>query len=489
MKVSTSSKKEPISKVLKIEEKLLKFKSENSYLRKQNRLHRKRISKIKESRDNWKRKNKEKSAKCKRLEQGLKRKTKPKRHHYGVSMIQLCVLLRVSCGCSYRSICKILKVLRLCLHLELEKIPCANTIENWVSKMGLFGIENAVTKVAGKEVCLMMDESLKLSNERVLLMLLTPSKRVKEGPLNHRDVEVGYLGGKKTWTGQSIQEQINDLIKKGSIQLTHILSDEDSKLLKATRLLGVPHLPDINHAIGNCLRKIYKKNEDYQRFIKLIGMYSGKSVNQDLTYLRPPKQRIKARFMNQKPVVKWALIMLKKFNQLNETEQAFFEELKGYKALVEGLDKCIELCEQIAKPLKQNGLCQQTLQGFKTKLDSVRQNYNEDQMIVNFVNLLEKYADQYDTFYKKRKGRFNVSSDVIESLFGEHKNLTSTNKLIGVSLLDLELPVHCKTENEILWLTKVALEDVFITDLKDWRSSHSFVNQSVKRKEFFKTRA
>lgn len=466
----------------------MKLKAENSLLRKQNRLQRKRIKKVMESRDNWKRKNRGKAMECRGLRRVLKRKDKPRRHHYGMPVIRLCVLLRVCCGCSYRGVCKVLKVLPMCLSLELGKIPCANTVENWVSKMGLHGIENAVAKAGCGEVCLMMDESLKPGNERVLLFLLAPSKRTGEGCLAHTDVDVCYLGGKKSWTGDGTRGQVDGLIGQGAVRLTHIVSDEDSKLLKATRLLGVPHLPDINHAIGNCLRKIYKGDEGYRSFIKLVSAYSGKSVNQDLTYLRPPKQRVKARFMNQKPVVGWASAMLKNFELLNEREQAFFKGLKGHKALVRSLGKCIGLCEQIAKPLKEEGLCQVTLEGLKAKLVNAQQEHNGDPMIVGFVKLLTKYADQYEAFYENREGRFNVSSDVIESLFGQHKNLAGTNKLVGVSMLDLELPVHCKTEKEIMGLAKEALEGVFMADLTEWRDSHSSVNQSFKRKEFFKKR-
>lgn len=487
MKVSVSSKKEPKSKIVKLEQKLDSLKVENSRLRKQNRDQRKRIKALEKSRDNWKLKNKDKALKNKGLQRRLVRQDKPQRHHYGLAIIQLCIMLRVCCGCSYRSICKIMKVLSECLGIGWEKIPCANTVENWVSKLGLHGIQNAPSRLKGQPVCVVMDESLKVSGERVLLLLLSSSRKKQQGALRQPDVEVGYLSGNKTWTGESIEQQVSALLDSGNLKLTHILSDEDSKLLKATRLLGVPHLPDINHAMANCLRNIYKKNEPYQEVIKLIGSYAGKSANQALTYLRPPSQRIKARFMNQKPVINWALAILDRFDQLNEKEANFFKEMKNHKGVLLSLKQCIDLCEQLAQPLKTLGLNLKTLQAFNVNLAKAKKAYPKDQLIISFIKLLEKYPQKYQEFLKKLPGNYNVSSDVIESLFGTHKNLAGTNKLVGVSLLDLQLAVHCKTEKEIIAQTKTAMESIFIADLSQWRINHSYENQALKRQAFFKS--
>lgn len=94
----------------------------------------------------------------------------------------------------------------------MEKIPCANTVENWASKLGLYGIENAPGNLKNQSVCVVMDESLKVSGQRVLLLLLIPSNKKEQGALNQVDVEIGYLGGNKTWTGESVQQQVKALL-------------------------------------------------------------------------------------------------------------------------------------------------------------------------------------------------------------------------------------------------------------------------------------
>ena len=489
MKVSTSSKKEPKRNLGKPSKKEKELRTKISELKKENRNLRKCCKLMKRSRDAWKLKNKKKADKIKNLKRKIAGGDKPKRHHYGLEMINLCTLLRILGGCSYRSIRRILEILQFCRILEMQRIPCANTVENWVSKLGLYQLKNVTKTKSSQEVCLIIDENLKPGNERVMLMLLTPSKKLKTGATTYEDIEVLFMGGEKSWTGEKIEQRIRDLIGETKLKITHILSDEDSKLKKATRLLDVPHLPDISHAIAKCLRKTFEKDEAYQAMIKLISGYAHKCVNRDLTYLRPPKQRVKARFMNQKPIICWALTILSRFDELNQKEQLFFKELIGHQAMLIRLKRCIDLSDQIIHPLKEEGLNEATMKNFKQRIKQVSKEYGEDKLIVCFVRHLEKYAEQYASFLENKKGCYNVSSDIIESLFGKQKMLMSSNPLTGLSLLDLELPVHCIGKDKISSLIKPALEKFFVTNLSEWRRVYSSGNQALIRKLFFGKRA
>ncbi len=498
MKVSSSSKKEPSTKIKKLGEKLLSLKLENSELRKQLRAERKRRKGAVQSRDKWKARNRERANKLKGLERKQARKDKPARHHFEVNVISLCILLRIVGGCSYRSIPRILEVIRKCFEVPWEKIPCANTVENWVSKMGLYSIMKSVEKLkkVSDQVCLIIDENLRLGNERMLLFLLVPYEKQKDSALNYEDVEVVYMCGKKSWTGEGIENEVTKIINEQGMQIGNILSDEDSKLLKSARLLDIAHLPDIGHAIGNCLRKVFMKNEYYKAFIKLVGQLQSKSVNQKLTFLRPPKQRTKARFMNQCPLVKWGITMLTRFNELDKEEQDFFEDLKEHQLILNTLSHCMELSKVISVSLKEKGLSQSTLTTIKEEIAkskrSLRPKKKENlikEMVLQFIEHLEKYAQRYKEFLGEKQGSYHVSSDVIESIFGKHKNMVSKNPLVGMTILDLELPVYCKEENEIINLVQRALEEIFMTNLSEWRATHSSDNQALKRKVFFEKRA
>jgi hypothetical protein len=505
MKVSLHSQREYETKVRQIEQKYERLAQKNKATAKDNKYLNRRVKELSCSRDKWKAKNASKRLKIKALAKGVNAKDKVRRHHYALMLISLCVQLRIQAGCSYRGICKILQILQINFQLGLTRLPCANTIENWVSKMGYYCITHAPGEAMGKEVCLLMDESIKQGNERILLLLITPWQKEKQEALSNDDVRVCYLGGKSSWTGEKIKHEVEKIVAAHGIEIKGIVSDEDSKLLKAGRLLECPHLPDISHAIAGCLRKTFEKNANYQLLIKQIGAYQAKSVNQDLSYLRPPKQRIKARFMNQRDFVKWGLTMVAKFAVLTEKEKVFFAQLPAFEPMLKVLDRSIEVGRKVAQILKTKGLSNLTIKEVETYVHTGKriifkpepspkpcyENMTYDPtraMFDLFLDHLKCYIEQYKAFLINHHGTFNVCSDIIESMFGKHKTFCGTNTLVGVSQLDLELPVHNLKRDDIDTWSRWALEFTFTADLKTWRKIHSSDNQADKRREFFQNK-
>ena len=104
------------------------------------------------------------------------------------------------------------------------------------------------------------------------------------------------------------------------------------------------------------LKQTFEKQESYVLFTKLVGSYLSKGVNQDLSYLCPPKLGKKARFMNQSRVINWAKIMLINWGKLNETEKEFFTQLADHKEMITILDTCMAIAKIIAISLKKEGL-------------------------------------------------------------------------------------------------------------------------------------
>jgi len=86
----------------------------------------------------------------------LARRDKAKGHQYSIWLVVLSVLLRIKCNCSYNGIVKILELLNEQFELGLKRLPFANTVQNWVSKMGLFFTEDPNNELIGKKVSLII---------------------------------------------------------------------------------------------------------------------------------------------------------------------------------------------------------------------------------------------------------------------------------------------------------------------------------------------
>lgn len=482
MKVSLHSQRECTRKIQQLEEKLKKAQRKNSNYSKQNRYLKKRVKVLLESRENWKAKNRSKAKVVKELSKAVKKGDRIKRHHYDSLIILLCVQFRVHANCTYRGIKKILLVLQSCSVMNLSRVPCANTIENWVSKMGYYQLENQALSWQGKEVCIIVDERITKGNDRVLLIICTALEKENQSALSRKDVQVCYLGSRTNWNGATIKEEIEKIILTTGMKVKLFLSDEDNKLKKAARLLGCPHLPDISHAIGTCLRNVFEKDTDYRKFREQIVGYKCKGVCSAISYLHPPRQRTKARFMNQKPVIQWALTILKKYSHLNKEEQDFYKDLAKHSSFLKVFNSCVEIGQQLALLLKTKGLCESTLLEAEQIIANIK---TEEDRMEAFIVRVKKYLLIYKKYLQDHKGVFNSCSDIIESIFGQHKRMEATNTMVGITQLDLELCLYCLQNKDINKTIKPSLESVFMTDIYNWKKEHSHDNQLVKRRNFF----
>lgn len=471
-------------KVEKLEEKRSVDKETLSQVRLLNKRLRQRELELKEGRNNWKGKYKHNQQTIKKLKVALTKDEKVTRHHYGRSLISLCVLLRVKGGCSYRGVVRVLKVLLLCNLIEQHKLPCANTVQNWTSKVGLNTLQGAVNEPISEQVTLIVDECIRKGKEKQLIVLLAPFEKEKEESLTFQDVQVVHMEGAKSWKGKEIEKTLSFLKTSQKVIVKNVLSDEGKNLINFSNLSQLSHIPDIAHGVATCLKKTFLKDADYQSFMKLVATYIYKGVNQDFSYLCPPKLGKKARFMNQTAIVDWAEILTHRISQLDKKSLAFFEQLPQHSSMIKHLSACLDIGQRIQVPLKKQGANKKTLATAKQMIEVGKK---QEGYVKTFVSYLDKYINLYDEFIDQHDVRnIHVSSDIIESLFGKYKSIANHSALTGLTKLNLELVIYCIDTNELLTTIPTAIERIFMTDLEQWVNDHSSDNQLIKRRNFFK---
>ena len=70
-------------------------------------------------------------------------------------------------------------------------------------------------------------------------------------------------------------------------------------------------------------------------------------------------------------------------------------------------------------------------------------------------------------------------------MFGKHKNMVSSNPLVGVLTTCLELPL-CYTDVQQLTAQIIpSIEEVFVADISAWKQEQSIQSQAVRRINFF----
>ena len=262
------------------------------------------------------------------------------------------------------------------------------------------------------------------------------------------------------------------------LKIAYMVSDEASVLKGAAKLANIPYLAGISHVLGTYLRKTYAKNEAYKKLFTLVNLYKSKGVNQGLSYLLPPKQRPKARFMNQKATIKWANTLLLKYTTLNEKEKVFFKDLSLHESILKSLSICIKVAEFVGLCYKNEGLCLSANRKINDYLANLTITDEQAQL---FTNLLKEYVKNYEQqralicenssleVEKQGNCRLNVCSDIIESMFGKYKSMVSTNPLVGVPTTCLELPLCymdvAKLKNQII----PSVESIIVADICAWK--------------------
>jgi predicted transcriptional regulator len=87
----------------------------------------------------------------------------------------------------------------------------------------------------GKEYAQIVDESMMLGSEKMLLSLGVEAEKVDNNALQHNDVKVLNISVANKWNSETVKEHLEETEKKVGHRPLYSISDNDSKLIKAFR--------------------------------------------------------------------------------------------------------------------------------------------------------------------------------------------------------------------------------------------------------------
>ena len=218
--------------------KIAKLQALNKELRAGNRKLKKTLKRVEQSRAEWRKKAIARRITYADLKKWLlkqSRKGKPKGHLYPTWLITLVISLRIYCNCSYGSIKKVVEILQInVLGIEQDevKIPCKKTLQNWVSKVGYYHLKKIDKDLIDKEVCLFIDESIRVGPEKLFVVLVCSAEKLEKGALSYQDVSVIYLNGSDSWKSEKIVSELKPVLLERGLIVKYIVSDEAANLKK-----------------------------------------------------------------------------------------------------------------------------------------------------------------------------------------------------------------------------------------------------------------
>lgn len=392
--------------------------------------------------------------------------------------------MRTNCG--LRTVVKILEIFYEVLEGKCGKVPCYNTVENWMKKLGLSVYEND-RKPSEKKFAAIIDESIMVNQEKLLLLLGVPADHLGR-PLRHEDVTVIGMKAGSGFNGDDIKQEIENSIKEIGASPKYIISNQAHNLTNGISKSGLQHHLDISHAMGTCLKHAYGNQADIIAFTTLLGKIRLQYHLTDKAYLLPPNMRSIARFMNLSSWVDWGNKMLGCFKNLPDKMKEAYSFLLDNEDLLEELQAAVGTVRHVENICKAEGFSLATCKKCKDYiLYHVIGNANNRRAMLG-VEMLEYFKKQ-EMILVDAQQNHNISSDIIESSFGIYKEKKSPNKLYGITPFILFIPLHAKLANESLTKTfnfKERLCYVKLKDIDDFAKKHMSNNWVTERTKTLK---
>lgn len=402
----------------------------------------------------------------------------------------LCVLLVILGMVSYRSVPRILGLFKAETMTELTWIPHFTSVINWTLRLGL-GLLNQVKAIKLPWLAI-IDHSIDIGTKKVLVVLRVPVDVLanKGAAIQLQDCECIGLKVCEQVNGDSIALDLTTIFNQAGVPAA-IIKDGDYTLGKGVRLwsdtqdVPIPVIADIGHTMANALKNQFEKMPAYQRFIDLTTQGAARLRQTDLAFLIPPKLRSKGRFQSISTLGKWADKMLEVFAVKGSAKKGSLlarlrialPGLLLLKSFIKHFAHTTQVVSEVLGVLKNQGLSQASYEHCLRLSETLPKKSK--------VKLrLQQWLHQHIAIQQEITNLpLLVSSDIIESLFGNFKHIIARSPQADMNRTALLIPALCGNLNHMT-VTQV-LNQTCHNDLAVWEQANISYTVRKKRRAFF----
>lgn len=413
---------------------------------------------------------------------GLKKENTPtqvKGHKYPLELIWMAVLMHINFNVSLRGVSQSMVKLGELYGLTTKYISHM-TIRNWCLKFGLYCLLSPIN--SGKYV-LIIDESVEIGRERLLLLLVIPVEYYSPiVALRMEDVKVLDLGVQQSWTATQVAQKIKQKTEMHGLEISYGISDKCSKLRRAMRECGLKWIGDCTHEMANVSKAIFKKDVLANAFIIKMNLLRRKWILSKHTLLVPPELRTKNRFHQMFIIHKWAEQILSEWGSICESakEELFF--VQEGKPLIKVMRQCYDLIEVFSSIFKAKGIHNNSLEQWKETVKEYKEQQPLSEQAAFFIKKMDEYLNRQKANIPENI-QILCCSDIIESTFGKYKNK-------GVKIItDDVLKIAAYSKKSSLGEVARAMQEIKIKDTLEWKQNNTTISKLALLKQKRKTAA
>jgi hypothetical protein len=402
----------------------------------------------------------------------------------------LCVSLVLQAVVSFRSVPRILALFRAEALPGIDWVPHFTSVINWTLRVGL-GLLRQVAPIEPPWVAV-IDHSIDVGTKKALVVLRVPLAALSQrgAAIQLSDCECVGLSIAETVNGETVALQLDTIFQRSGTPAA-ITKDGDATLHKGVRLwmenahVSVPVIEDISHVLAAALKAQFEQTREYQRFTSLAAKAAKALRQTELAFLIPPKLRSKGRFLRIGKLARWGEKMLgvlavkgraRKGSPLAKLRAALpgFLSLRAFittfATTAVTLSRVMEIlkhkglhpgtyeqCCQLAEQLPANSIVKHRLRSWLSRHIDIQRQLTSLPLV--------------------------VSSDIVESLFGNFKHILERSPQADMNRTVLLIPALCGHSHAATLSN--ALVHARHGDLATWEQEHIPYTMRKKRQAFF----
>ena len=396
-------------------------------------------------------------------------------HQFAAKMVALCINLAKQIG--FRPARRALQTVLDALELDV-RVPSHDAIHNWTCRVGIGELED--TFHPDQDVLWMADHSSQIGAEKVLLIVGLAVENLPEPgqTLSLQDIQVLAIIPGQRWKKEDVAREYKKLAKRIGPP-RYLLSDGAIELREPAESLEKDGrktivLGDLKHHAANTLEKQIGRSDRFKAFLSQVGLTRHRIQQTELSHFVPPPLKQKSRFMNLEPLLRWAAMVNYHLGDADSEARvgitvSRMDKKLGWLGDYRDDLACWSACQKVIDTalsfINSEGLASGTSDRLRGLLDDViggldRQE-TTDRVAACLVEFVERSEQQLED-----DERAWLSTEILESLFGQFKQLEGQHSKGGFTSLLAALPSLCcrvdakRVRNRLL--------QVPTTKLKQW---------------------
>ena len=392
-----------------------------------------------------------------------------------------------------------------CLRALLDwDAPSHETIRAWTLRLGLFVLRRPLPR--GDDWVFILDHTISLGNSKALLVV-----GVRLGALGQagggcptfspgrQDVAILDLSVTSKADGDHVRARLEAASARVGVPLLAI-SDHGSEMINGIGKFrkdhpGTAHVFDVSHRASLLVERTLEADPRWEEFLAGCSSCLAKVKQTAGAFLMPPSLRQRARYMDVEPHIRWAGQVLALLagggkdaagglGMAEEQAQAWVEQrlgwVAGFAADAERWSALMRMVRLVETEAKEHGLSRRSWERVRVPLAAL---LDKQRGLSEAHRGLREYL-LVEGRKVPRGQSWPCSSDVVESLFGKHKEVSERGPFPEVGPSVLSLPAM--TERWTGELVREALASVSMADVAAWLGENVGPSTLWKIRQAFK---